>query len=382
MRLLKKFLRDLDKNLLRNEMYYKNSNDPESDKRQAAYIKKFGTSKPPHNQSLSANKKLNIVNSNNKRAYASGQNKNFQQIQWIENQPRPDKSFLKTVPAKIINLLLPQKGSFNAAIAKYDSDKYAMVYRPDEFTFIGCLLDSNFRLIPSYFHKFPMYNVADPRLVWIDDSRLLMTYSAVKDKKEYIAGSIVMDLKKSPVFFDGPQFRVSPETMPDRQKNWMPFVNDGKIYLISSVFPHTIYHLTLHPRLECKEVYKTDWDNSWPIKLTLRGNTNPILLEDGNYLSTFHTSQYNNNICHYDNGCYVFEGKPPFKVLKCSKTTFLPADAASEPHFRKAGIITCTFPIGMVREDNRLLISYGDNDSIVKILDTTVDDILNTMEEV
>lgn len=382
MKLLKKFLRASDKNLLRTRMYYKNTNDPIADKRQAAYIKKFGIPKPPQNNSLTANKKPNIVNSKNKRINAAGQNKYSQLTQWIENQPRPEKSFLKTVPAKFHSLLLPQKGSFNAALAKYNENKYVMVYRPDEFTFIGCLLDQKFKLIPSYFHKFPMHNVADPRLVWIDKNKLLMTYSAVKDKKEYIAGSIIMDLKKSPVFFDGPQFRISPENLTDRQKNWMPFVHDEKIYLISSVSPHVVYELTLYPRIECKEVYRTDWSNNWPIKLTLRGNTNPILLEDGNYLSTFHTSQYSSNICHYDNGCYIFEGKPPFKVLKSSKTTFLPAEAAVEPHFRKAGIILCTFPIGMLREDNRLLISYGDNDSIVKVLDTTVDDMINLMEEV
>lgn len=360
-------------------MYYNNTNDPSGSRRQAAFLKNFGNPKLPKNNSFPTVKPTKILESKNKRI----QKKHHPHaIQLIENQPRPEKSFLHTIDGRYTTVLLPQKGSFNAALAKYGQDKYVMVYRPDEFTFIGCLLDSKLRLIPSYFHKFPLFNVADPRLVWINESQLLMTYSAVEKKQEYIAGSIIMDLDKSPVFVDSPQFRISPITLEGRQKNWMPFVHDDKIFMISSVCPHVIYELTLKPKVECKEVFKSEWNCPWPIKLDLRGNTNAVLLEDGNYLCTFHTAQHSNNICHYDNGSYIFEGKPPFKVLKCSKTTYLPAEAAKEKHFRKAGIIICTFPVGMVRENSRLLISYGDNDTAVKIVETKIENMLNLMEEV
>ena len=203
-----------------------------------------------------------------------------------------------------------------------------------------------------------------------------------ENNKEFIGGSIIMDLDKSPVFIDSMQFRVSPANIEGRQKNWMPFVHDGKVYLIASVCPHIIYELSFYPNITCKQVHETPWNCPWPIQLGLRGNTNAVLLDDGNYLGTFHTSQYSGNICHYDNGCYIFEGKPPFKVLKCSNRTYLPADAAVHPHFRKANIIKCIFPVGMVREENRVLISYGDNDSIVKILDTTLDNLDKLMVEV
>ena len=68
--------------------------------------------------------------------------------------------------------------------------------------------------------------------------------------------------------------------------------------------------------------------------------------------------------------------------MKCGNRTFLPAEAAVEPPFRKAGIIRCIFPVGMVRSGERILISYGDSDSCVKILDTRVSELMTTMVDV
>lgn len=364
-------------------MPFNNSTGPNSEQRQAALHKHFGKPKPIKNESLNAvPKRNNIYALNNKRPNYSNKVQKPSPSPQYSNQPRPDKNLLTTVEGKIHTLHLPEKGSFNPGIASYENDKYVMVYRPDEMSFTGCLLDHKFKLIPSYFHKFPMKNVADPRLLWITDKKLLLVYSAVENYKEFIGGSIIMDLDKSPVFVDSMQFRISPSDIEGRQKNWMPFVHEGKVYLVASVCPHIIYELSFYPKVTCKKVYETPWESPWPIKLGLRGNTNAILLDDGNYLATFHTSQYNGNICHYDNGCYIFEGKPPFKVIKCSSKTYLPADAAVHPHFRKANIIRCIFPVGLIKESERIIISYGDNDSIVKILDTSLDNLTNLMVEV
>jgi predicted GH43/DUF377 family glycosyl hydrolase len=361
-------------------MAFNNSGDP---RRQEALHKHFGKPQPLKNESLNAvPRRNNIYALNNKRPNHSNKVKKPEVTPHYSNQPRPDKSLLTKIAGEVHSLNLPEKGSFNAGLAPYGDDKYVMVYRPDEMSFVGCLLDRKFKLIPSYFHKFPMRNVADPRILWINEKKLLMTYSAVDNFKEFIGGSVIMDLDKSPVFVDSMQFRISPSDIEGRQKNWMPFVHEEKVYLIASVCPHIIYELSFYPKVTCKKVYETPWTCPWPIQMGLRGNTNAILLDDGNYLATFHTSQYNGNVCHYDNGCYIFEGKPPFKVLKCSNRTYLPADAAVQPYFRKAGIIKCVFPVGLVKEGERIIISYGDNDSIVKILDTNLNELTNLMIEV
>ena len=146
-----------------------------------------------------------------------------------------------------------------------------------------------------------------------------------------------------------------------------------------------IYELKIISNNEiiCEKRWKTNWYHPWFYKEFLRGNTNAVQMEDGNYLSTFHTvMRLGKSMHYYDNGFYVFEGKPPFKVLECANKTYLPAEDAIEPHFRKKNSITVCFPVGMVLEKDRILVSYGDNDSCVKILSTNLESVNHTLIKV
>lgn len=299
--------------------------------------------------------------------------------------PRPAAKYLKNLANDVTRVILPEKGAFNPGLVKMpNSENYVMVYRPDEKRFIGCLLDKNFKVIQKTFHNFKTKNCADPRLIWLPDNRLLMIYSSTTQvgfNHECIRGCFIMDLNKSSSsFVEGQSFRVSPESLTSRQKNWMPFLHEDKIYLVASICPHEIYELKLNNGVECEKVYSTKWHNPWMFPdHFLRGNTNVIQLDDGNYLGTFHTAVWSGSKCYYDNGCYLFSGKPPFKVLKCANRTYLPAEGAVEKNVRHNKSIVCTFPVGMVREDDKIFISYGDNDSVVKIMKTSVDDMLSLM---
>ena len=276
---------------------------------------------------------------------------------------------------------LPLKhGSFNAGLIKFPhKNEYICVYRPDETSFTGIRLNSKLEIFGESY-KFKLTNCADPRLIW-DKNKLLVIYSSIEEgfKLECIKGSIIMDLAKSDDFISTEPFRVSPKST-SREKNWMPFSYQNKIYLTASVNPHVIYELK---EQYAEKVYENDFVCPWINNEFLRGNTNAVQLEDGNYLGTFHTVKKNHKNMHfYDNGCYVFEGKPPFKVLKCSYRTYMKAEDAIEPHFRKKGLIQVCFPVGMIRNDDEILISYGDNDSCVKILKTTVKEMLSTTIDV
>ena len=286
---------------------------------------------------------------------------------------------LTTINGKITKLNLPH-GSFNAGIAVLpNTDNYICVYRPDEYGFIACLLDSQFKIIENTFFNLQINNCADPRLIWIN-KKLLIIYSSNDDGLafECIKGGFIMDLNKANAFIKPEIFRISPHNGL-REKNWMPFINDNHLYLISTIKPHTIYELNfINDKPVCEKKFQTDWINPWFSKEFLRGNTNAVQLEDGNYLATFHTVEKINQTHFYDNGCYVFEGKPPFKVIKCANRTYLKAEDAIEKHFRKEGIILVNFPVGMIRDKERIIISYGDNDSCVKILETTIQEMLNT----
>jgi predicted GH43/DUF377 family glycosyl hydrolase len=300
---------------------------------------------------------------------------------------RPPTHLLTSTAARTTRLDLPH-GCFNAGlVAIPGSTDYVSVYRPDEHTFTACILNKDFQIQAG---RMPLgiTNCADPRLVWVG-AKLLMVYSSYDTgsfKNECIRGAVIaeqlMPLPGDPglKFIKPEPFRIS---LPGevRQKNWTPFVIHGKVYLTATIKPHLVYELSSLGRFAqpCSE---SEWQAPWFNTEFFRGNTNPVLLDDGNYLGTFHTVVKDGNLHYYDNGCYVFEAKPPFKVVRCSAKTFLPAEAAVEPHFRKAGKIKVCFPVGMVREGSRLLISYGDNDSSVKIMETTVADMLGTTVEV
>lgn len=297
---------------------------------------------------------------------------------------RPKSPLLTSLirPDNVVRLDLPH-GCFNAGLAEIpDRDELVCVYRADEQTFVGCLLDKSLQVIKGSEAPLGITNCADPRLVWVQGS-LLMVYSSYDTgsyKTECIRGAVIGDIRGTFGFHRSAPFRIS---LPgeSRQKNWMPFVNKGQVFLVASVKPHLVYELSGAQRFAqpCSEF---EWEHPWFSEEFMRGNTNAVQLDDGNMLGTFHTVQRDGKMHYYDNGCYVFEPHPPFRVLRCSNRTFLPAEAAVEPHFRKAGLIKVCFPVGMVRKGDDLLISYGDNDSSVKILKTTVADMLATTVDV
>jgi len=296
---------------------------------------------------------------------------------------RPNQKYLTSLLEDPILIDLPELGSFNAGIVSFPGrDEYIMVYRPDEYSFIACILNKEFEVKKNSYFKFSITNCADPRIIWTPDKKLLMIYSSTDEvglRYECIRGAIIMDLAISDEFINAKPFRVSPKELTDRQKNWTPFVYKNKIYLVASICPHVIYELILldNNDVHCEKRFETEWLNPWFYQEFLRGNTNPVLMADGNFLGTFHTAvKLGKSMHYYDNGCYVFEGKPPFRVLKCANQTYLPAEAATERHFRKRELIKVDFPVGMIIEGERLLISYGDNDSIVKIMETTVEKML------
>jgi len=301
----------------------------------------------------------------------------------LPDKGRLNEKFFTKVNGNFHSIYMPEEGSFNAGIVRYNKEKLICVYRPDEYNFIGCYLDNNYNVIKGSYYKFKINNCADPRVLWNSKNQLILIYSSVDKSefsKEHICGTVMIEDKESGVFVDRPAFRISPINLEGRQKNWMPFTYNNKIHLIAHVNPHVIYEL--NDNNVCKKLYETKWKSPWMIKESLRGSTNAIRLDDGNYLSTFHTSMNHRGKLYYDNGCYIFSGKPPFNVLKCANRTYLPAEAACEKHFRKANDIVCNFPVGMIVEDNKVIISYGDNDTLVKIVEYKLEDLIKTMVDI
>lgn len=297
--------------------------------------------------------------------------------------PRPAAEFLTNTAVERTHKIPLPHGCFNAGMAPdQDPAKFILAFRPDEYSFSICRVYRHSMQLAGPAVTMGITNCADPRLIWLPNGKLLVVYSSYNDDRqtpmECMRGGLVIDPDVHPTQFITPiePFRISPPT-PARQKNWMPFVHEGELYFVANVKPHIIYKW-LGPDQEAVQVYENDWVSPWFLPEFKRGNTNIVQLDDGNYLGTFHTVQRSGEMHHYDNGCYLFEGKPPFKVLRCSRRCYLPAEAAIEPHFRKKFRITVCFPVGMIRDGEKLLISFGDNDSAVKIAETTVAKMLAT----
>jgi predicted GH43/DUF377 family glycosyl hydrolase len=292
---------------------------------------------------------------------------------------RPAAHNLYQVACKTHRLNLPD-GSFNASILDVD-DGFLLAYRPNEEKISLCFVDNDFRVDESSDFTLPLNCIADPRLIKTPDGRVLLSYSQYKygSNQEYIAANFVLDLNKKKSLFCSETIRVSPFNLKPRQKNWMPFVCDNKIYFISNVIPHEIYELNIQKRATSVKAYATLWNPNWLFGKDIRGNTNAIRLSDDVFMATFHTSTPLKSTLYYDNGCYTFEAKPPFRPIHCAKKTYMPAESATEPYFRKHHQIVCTFPCGMVKRGDKLFISYGDNDSCVKIMETTVGEMTSTL---
>jgi len=259
--------------------------------------------------------------------------------------------------------------------------------------YIGvCRLDSDLNYIKGSMFVLSEEWIIDPRLLWVNN-KLLITCCKIDTGLDYIVGSFILDYDKSEIFNNSDFFRVSPNSS-DRQKNWVPFYQNNKLYFIASINPHVVYEyclLTYKVIDVFKHVYNFKWINN---EKFLRGNTPPILLDNGEYLNTFHTTEniLINGITtrYYDNGFYTFESKPPFKPKKLSNISYLYAEMASRKFYSydskpfnsqdKNMSCQCTFPLGMVNLGDDILISYGDRDSLIKYIKIPKKAILNTLK--
>lgn len=295
------------------------------------------------------------------------------------NDSRPNPVLLTRLVGNNIKIPLPE-GSFNGSILRL-KDKYLLVYRPNEYVFDALFLDLDFKIIPDTTKRLDLNgDVADPRLIITPKNKVMVSYSRFNlgFNHEIICGSYIMDLNVNEEIAELEHFRISPIELFDRQKNWMPFVYEKDVYFVSDVNPHRIYRFDEDTKTS-NLLYESNFRHAWFNRHQIRGNTNCIRVNDEHYLSIFHTAQKIDLCSYYDNGAYLFEAKPPFKPVMFCNRSIMPAEFAMETHFRKAGEILCVFPMSLHKENDDIYISYGDNDSAVRIFKTNLDEIKSYM---
>jgi hypothetical protein len=289
----------------------------------------------------------------------------------------PPSPVIKENRSNIIKLELPQKSAFNPSMVPFDNG-YLVAYRYGDGHLVDvCRIDKDFKVVgPAINLKLP--NPTDPRLFWAPGGEELLCFysTGAGGNNEYIKVAKIVDLSESREIRVYNDLRVSPTSLKDRQKNWNPFIHDDKIYLIGQINPHEIWKMYRHnEKVEVRLVSSTDWESLWMIDSnSFRGNTNAVEVDEG-MLCTFHSTEWVKNKVYYDNGVYLFDKNPPFKVLGCAIIPYLRAEDAITKHARSAHIV-CTFPCSIIKDGDRVLVIYGCNDSASWVLDTTVDELM------
>jgi predicted GH43/DUF377 family glycosyl hydrolase len=157
------------------------------------------------------------------------------------------------------------------------------------------------------------------------------------------------------------------ENMISIEKNWIPFVAAGKLFLIYSGQPHLI----LEPNLEsgtCQRVASTDITTPWKWG-EIRGGAPAAAVDEG-LLTFFHSSQELPALSffgqktgrNYAMGAYIFENTYPFTIRKITPTPLGQVEDYVKNNRRKV-----VFPSGMVIDEEVIHVAWGKNDTNICI---------------
>ncbi len=159
------------------------------------------------------------------------------------------------------------------------------------------------------------------------------------------------------------------------EKNWMPFVHHGEIYLIYSVLPHII--LRFNPKIgKVQKVYDEHWvPEGWDkVRNGMFGNASCARVGEY-FLGTFHSKPTR----QYWTGYYFFEARPPFRPKLIGTQEIFAPHYSTET--RKSERIArafdnVMFPIGSITVDDKVLMSYGENDTLQRVAEFSIHDLL------
>jgi hypothetical protein len=154
------------------------------------------------------------------------------------------------------------------------------------------------------------------------------------------------------------------------EKNWMPFVYNGKIFYSRSLNPHNVVSCDSSP---CVDVANTsNVLELWHLQI---GGGSPSILVDwfdepAFYLGVAHVqAKYR----HYENFAFKFRAAPPFEIYQIS--AWLPL--YSQPR-RNGGSSLVAFVSGLAYSHGAFLISYGQGDVNSRLL-TLSNEQMNAM---
>jgi len=101
------------------------------------------------------------------------------------------------------------------------------------------------------------------------------------------------------------------------EKNWLPFENNKKVYVVYSFSPHVILEVDMKTGI-CTEAFSTPVTNEPVFRYHdgVGGGTPPVLITDKFYIAAAHTRAEGPTV--RKNFFYLFESSPPFSVQAVS----------------------------------------------------------------
>lgn len=213
------------------------------------------------------------------------------------------------------------KNWFNGSIVIFEGKRY-MAYRIDTLPWTVntkiafCEMDDSWQPVKETNWMVQLKSCAgfweDPRL-FIHQGKLHMSYADGCQIGIALIDPVKMDVTGNYMIDKPLNFRM--------EKNWLFFTHQDQLHAVYQLFPHVVYQVN-GPVITNKTV--SQWPMEWKWGKELRGSTCPVLVDDLWY-SFFHSHiEYPvemKGFLHrqYHLGCYVFENKPPFKVVAMSK---------------------------------------------------------------
>jgi len=303
-------------------------------------------------------------------------------------------------------LIVPDKRSFHGTVIPY-GDKYICIYHNSEnHRLASCLIEKSetdtFKYIDgTHTEDLSISRYMDPRIIKYKSDYYISTGTSnygpdtITLFKLKIEDKILIDETFNAAFMnilDWPGYHKSYE------KNWSPWIHEGKFLYTYSLNPHRILELDIKSK-SVKLIASTTWKtNSWwstqPFEVPrYRLNCPPLLLSDGSYLSIFHTMRmddlrtpwhkiFPNQLRTYYMGFFQFEGIYPFKVINISKRPFitplyiLPSDWPFHPPPSGGNPF---YPFSMVLDNYQVRVFGGSNEIAIAYCSIPLQDILNSM---
>jgi len=159
-------------------------------------------------------------------------------------------------------------------------------------------------------------------------------------------------------------------------KNWVPFEWGGELWATYSIWDGRHVVLRWHDGKFVK-AYSSQYTLPWRSEGQLRGGTT-YAQRDGLLFAFPHSTQRKHRQGEYAMAAIAIEARPPFRVVGLTPMPIYLPERAIE--FSGGWTLKVIFPMGAVKRGDDWVVSAGFNDSDVRLLRFSHDDLLQHME--